>query len=237
MKVIIIGASSGIGKEMALRYAKEGHTVGVTGRRGELLEGLKTAFPQNIFIACFDVTGRDNLHHVKNLINDLEGVDLLIYNAGFGEPSDDLIPETEKSTTETIVTGFVDIITFAFNFFVEQGRGQLAVTSSVAALRGNGFAPSYSAGKAFASTYAEGLNLKAYRLKKNIVTTDIRPGFIKTKMAKGGIRFWAASPAKAASQIMAGIKARKRVVYITRRWWLVAQLFKVLPYRLYKRLG
>lgn len=188
MKIIIIGASSGIGREMALRYAAEGHAVGITGRRAELLREIKAAFPQNIFTASFDVTRGDNPPHIKRLINELGGLDVLIYNAGFGEPSDDLIPEIEKSTTETIVTGFVDVVTFAFNFFAEQRQGQLAVTSSIAALRGNGFAPAYSAGKAFASTYAEGLNLKAHRLKKNIVTTDIRPGFIKTKMAKGGVQ-------------------------------------------------
>lgn len=236
MKIIIVGASSGIGKEMALQYAKAGHSVGITGRRRELLEGLKASFPQNIFTASFDATAADNVHHVKELIERLGGLDLLIYNAGFGEPSDELIPETEISTTNVLVNGFVDIMTFGFIFFVQQGCGHLAVTSSVAALRGNGFAPAYSAGKAFASNYAEGLNIKAHRLKKDIVVTDIRPGFIKTKMAKGPGQFWVASPEKAAKQIISAIKKRKRVVYVTRRWRLVAHVFKHLPYWLYQRL-
>lgn len=237
MKIIIIGASSGIGKLMALQYAKEGHAVGITGRRDYLLQEIKTVFPQNIFTACFNAATGDNSQHVKNLIAQLNGLDLLIYNAGFGEPSERLISEVEKNTTATIVAGFVDIISFAFNYFVEQGHGQLAVTSSVAALRGNGLAPAYSAGKAFASNYAEGLNSKAYRLKKDIVITDVRPGFIKTKMAKGHGQFWVASPEKAAAQIVTAIKARKRVVYITRRWWLAAQVVKLLPYYFLKRLG
>ncbi len=237
MKIIIIGASSGIGKLMALQYAKEGHAVGITGRRNLLLQEIKTAFPQNIFTACFDVSTGDNVRYIKELITQLNGLDLLIYNAGFGEPSEQLIPEIEKSTTQVLVNGFVDIFSFAFNYFVEQGHGQLAVTSSVAALRGSGLAPAYSAGKAFASNYAEGLNSKAYRLKRDIVITDVRPGFIKTKMAKGHGQFWVASPEKAAAQIVSAIKARKRVVYVTRRWWLVAQAVKLLPHWLLRRLG
>ena len=236
MKIILIGATSGIGRLMALRYAEEGHTVGITGRRNDLLEEVKALASGNIFTACFDAAAADNVSRVQSLIEDLGGIDLLIYNAGFGEPSDELIPEIEKDTEQVLVRGFVDIVAFAFNFFIAQGRGRLAVTSSVAALRGNGLAPSYSAGKAFQSIYAEGLNLKAHRLKKDIVVTDVRPGFIKTKMAKGAGQFWVAQPEKAAEQIMAAIAARKRVVYVTRRWWLVAQVFKVLPYWLYKRL-
>lgn len=236
MKIIIIGASSGLGKEMALRYAKAGHAVGITGRRGALLEEIKAAFPQNIFTACFDASAADNLVHVKNLMAALGGLDLLIYNAGGGQLSEDLLPEAEKSTAQVLVTGFVDIVSFAFNYFVEKGSGQLAVTSSVAALRGNGQAPAYGAGKAFQSTYAEGLNLKAYRLKKDIVITDVRPGFMKTKPAKDTKQFWAASTQKAAAQTMAAIAAQKRVAYVTRRWWIAAQLFKALPHWLYKRL-
>ena len=130
----------------------------------------------------------------------------------------------------------IQLIIFYFKS-VRQGYGQIALTSSIAALRGNSWAPSYSASKAFMSNYAEGLNIKASKLKKNIVITDIKPGFINTKMAKGNGRFWVAPPAKAVKQIIKGIEARKRVVYITKRWWLIAQLMKIIPYSIYKRLG
>ncbi|HEX8315942.1 MAG TPA: SDR family NAD(P)-dependent oxidoreductase, partial [Flavisolibacter sp.] len=128
---------------------------------------------------------------------------------------------------------------FAFNFFVEQGQGQgqIALTSSIAALRGNSWAPAYSASKAFMSNYAEGLALKARRQKRDITVTDIKPGFIKTSMAKGHGQFWVASPAKASLQIKRAIDRKKRVVYITRRWWLIAWILKVLPFSLYKRIA
>ena len=236
MKILIIGATSGIGKELALMYAQQGHNVGITGRRQALLMELKNSYP-SIITACFDVTGDRNSAHLEKLIADLGGLDLIIYNSGFGDPSKELITETEIATTKTNVNGFVEIVAYAFTYFVEQGYGQIALTSSIAALRGNSWAPAYSASKAFMSNYAEGLNIKARRLKKDIVVTDIKPGFIKTKMAKGHGQFWVASPEKAARQIIKAISKKKRVAYVTRRWWLVAQILKILPYSIYKRIA
>lgn len=236
-RIIIVGASSGIGRELALLYAAQGNVVGITGRRDNLLEEVKTHFPAQIFTACFDVTGNENEIFFRQLIREMDGLDLFIYNAGFGDPSENLDVATELSTTLTNVKGCVELVGLAFNYFVEQGKGQIAVTSSVAALRGSGWAPAYSASKAFVSNYAEGLNIKAARLKRDIVVTDIRPGFVNTKMAKGHGRFWVAAPQKAAMQIIKAIEKKKRVAYITRRWWLVAKAMSVLPYFLYRRVG
>ena len=236
MKIIIVGATSGIGRDLALLYLQQKHTVAITGRRNALLAELKAEHPL-LLTACFDVCGNENLAHVKRLITEMGGLDLLVYNAGFGDPSAQLVPETEIATTKTNVMGFVEIVSFTFSYFVQQGSGQIAVTSSVAALRGNSWTPAYSASKAFLSNYAEGLNMKAKRLKKNIYVTDIRPGFIKTKMAKGHGQFWVASPAKATNQILQAIHKKKRVAYITKRWWLIAQIMKILPYAIYRRIG
>jgi short-subunit dehydrogenase len=87
------------------------------------------------------------------------------------------------------------------------------------------------------SNYAEGLNIKAERLKKYIVISDIKPGFVDTKLAKGNKRFWTASAEKAARQIVNAIDKKKREAFITKRWWLIAKIMKILPYSLYKRLG
>lgn len=235
-RIIIIGATSGIGREMALLYATQENKIGVTGRRENLLNELKEKFPKQIFTSCFDVTGNNNQQKVKQLVDELGGLDLLIYNSGYGDPSKDLNVEIERKTTRTNVNGFVDIVSYVFNYFVQQGYGQIAITSSVAAVRGNSLAPAYSASKAFMSNYAEGLNIKAKKLKKDIVVTDIRPGFINTKMAKGNRQFWVTPKEKAATQIIKAIERKKRVAYISKRWWLVAQMVKLLPYSLYRRL-
>ena len=236
-KIIIVGSSSGLGKELAVIYAQQNHMVAITGRRHGLLEELKTKYPHNIITSAFDVTESGSQKQIDSLIQKLGGLDLIIYNAGYGDPSLKLIPETEQMTTLTNVNGFVEIVGYAFNYFVQQGNGHIALISSISALRGNSWTPAYSASKAFMSNYAEGLSIKAGKLKKNITITDIKPGFIKTKMAKGNRQFWIAPVHKAALQIIKAIEKKKRIAYITKRWWLVAQVMKWLPYSIYKRMA
>jgi len=236
-KVIIIGASSGIGKEMALLLAQQNNQVAITGRRKELLQEIKTLYPDHIVTAAFDVMGTDNIPQLQSLIQQLQGMDVFIYNAGYGHPTDDLNWETEHITTATNVDGFVEMINYAFAYFVQQGYGQIAVTSSIAALRGNSKTPAYSASKAYMSRYAEGLNVKALQLKKDIVITDIRPGYIATKLARSEKLFWALSPQTAARRIVKAIEQKKRITYLSKRWWLIAQLIRILPYFIYKRLA
>ncbi|MBD0333339.1 MAG: SDR family NAD(P)-dependent oxidoreductase, partial [Chitinophagaceae bacterium] len=211
--------------------------VAISGRRNDLLLQLQNQYPEAIIPFCFDVTGSGNIAHLQSMIKRLGGLDLLIYNAGFSDPSKELNCETEIITTKTNVSGFVEIVSWTFNYFAQQGYGQIAVTSSVAALGGSGWAPAYSASKAFMSNYAEGLNIKAHRMKKDIIVTDIKPGFIDTKPPRGHKRFWVAPAEKAARQIVHAIAKGKRTVYITRRWWLIAQLLKILPYFIYRNFA
>jgi short-subunit dehydrogenase len=236
-KVIIIGATSGIGRGLAKLYAADNYLVGATGRREELLLSLQTEFPQKIITACFDVTSDDSITQLQSLIHKLGGLDLLLYNSGYGEPSETLDWAIDKQTIDINVNGFTAIVNFAFNYFVQQGHGQIAATSSIAAIRGNSWAPAYSASKAFISTYCEGLNMKAYKMKVDIIITDIQPGFIKTKMAKGNGQFWVAPVDKAVAQIFSAIQRKKRKAYITKRWWLIAKLMRLIPYWLYKKIG
>lgn len=235
MKIIIVGASSGLGREIAIRYVQKGHRVAITGRREQLLLRIKRQTSADVSISCFDVAEENCSQKINELIAALGGLDLLVYNAGFGETSKELDRDIEHRTTKTNVTGFVEVVSFAYNYFVQKGSGQIAVTSSVAALRGSGWAPAYSASKAFMSNYAEGLNMKAKRLKKDIIVTDVRPGFLDTKPGSHK-RFWITPADKAVTQIIRAIEKKKRIVYVSRRWWLVAQVIRMLPFRLYRRL-
>mgnify|MGYP006178070791 CR=1 FL=1 len=236
-KVIIIGATSGIGKELALRYLKAGNMVGITGRRKHLLEELQQQFPQQVFTAVFDVTGNENILHLEQLIEQLQGMDLFIYNSGYGEASKELNWEMDKKTTLINVNGFAETTNYAFNYFVKQGYGQIAAISSISAYRGNSWAPAYGASKAYMSNYMEALSIKAYRMKLPIYMTDIQPGFVLTDMAKGNKLFWMAPLAKATTQMVEAIEKKKRRVQITKRWAIVAWLFKWLPYSIYKKLS
>jgi len=236
-KIIIVGATSGIGRKMAELYAQKDCKVGITGRRKELLDEIQKAYPKNIETQCFDVTGNENIPCLESLINKLGGLDLLIYSSGVGEPGKELNSELDKRTVDTNVNGFIEITNWSFNYFIKQGHGQMVVISSIAANRGNSWAPAYSASKSFQSNYFEALAIKAYRMKKDISITCIEPGFVDTQMAKGNKRFWLVPLEKAVRQMIGAIEKKKRKVYVSRRWWIIAKLMRLIPFWIYKRLG
>lgn len=237
-RIIIIGASSGMGKRMAELYAEKGHRIGITATQPKLLEQIQHQFPQQVEYEAFDVREPGNIEHLRSLIDKLGGMDILVISAGTGEPSDELKWEIDKRIVDTNVNGFVEIANWSYNYFVQQGSGQLAAISSVAANRGSSYSPAYSASKAFMSVYLEGLSIKARKQKRNIAITCIEPGFVKTAMAHGGTKmFWIVPVDKAARQIIRGIQKKKRKVYISRRWWLIVKIMRWAPFWLYRRFG
>jgi short-subunit dehydrogenase len=236
-KIIIIGASSGIGKRVAERYAEKGYKVGITGRRIELLKEIQRQFPQKVEYESFDITANENISRMETLVKKLDGVNVIIISAGIGEPSKELSWAIDKKTVDTNVNGFVEIANWAFNFLVKQGHGQLAVISSISANRGGSYAPAYNASKAFQSIYFEGLAIKAKKSNTAVFVTCIEPGFVKSKMAKSEKLFWVVPVDKAAKQIIRAIEKKKRKVYISRRWWLIAKLMRWMPYWIYRKIG
>jgi len=236
-KVIVVGASSGIGREVARLYAKEGNKVAVTGRRAALLEELRREFPEKVITGVFDVRLLDNPRQLDTLVEQMGGMDICLISAGLGTVSNDLNWEIENETFETNVSAFTQVSAWAFNYFVRQGHGQLANISSIASWRGNSHAPAYSARKAYQSVYFEGLRMKAIRMGVPLIITDIQPGFVQTKTTQGNKRFWVASVHKAARQIKAGMDAGRFRFYVTRRWRLVAWLMKWMPGFIFHRIS
>ena len=236
-RIIIVGATSGIGRKMAELYAAAGNIVGITGRRKELLDEIENMFPDKIKTECFDVTGYENIERLKALIQKLGGLDILVYSSGFGDLSKQMDWEIDKPTVDTNVYGFIQITNWAFNYFTRQEYGSMAVISSIAANRGNSWAPAYSASKAFQSNYFEALAIKAKKMKKDIGIICIEPGFVNTNMAKGYKKFWVVPLEKAARQIISGIEKKKQKVYVSKRWWVIARLMRLTPFWLYKKIG
>jgi short-subunit dehydrogenase len=232
MTALIIGGSSGIGRALACQLANNGNHIIITGRRLNKLLEVKELYPNQINIIQHDV--RDYKSSEK-MLNDsialLKTIDLIIYSSGVGEPNYDLDWSKEVPTLETNVLGAVKIYGLAYQLFKKQGFGHLVGISSIAGIRGNRHVPAYFAYKAFQINYLESLWLKGKRSKSNIFVTDVRPGFVDTDMAIGKT-FWMSDTTKAAQQIMKAIEKKKKRVYITKRWYLIALVLKILPSRL-----
>jgi short-subunit dehydrogenase len=236
-KAIIIGASSGIGRELAKILSRNKYVVGVMARRVQLLDELHNELEGTLFIQKIDVADVESaMETLVKFIKEMGGVDLIVISAGTGDINNELNWSLENETIKTNVNGFAALVNVAMHHFMEKGSGHLVGVSSIAALRGGRESPAYNASKAFESNYLEGLQQKVRKSGLPITITDIKPGFVNTAMAKGDGIFWAAEPEKAARQIYHVIKRRKSSAYNTRRWMLVAWLIKLLPGFIYERL-
>jgi short-subunit dehydrogenase len=232
MNVLIFGATSGIGKELAKTYIDKGHQVVITGRRLEKLQEIKKTNESNYLIKQHDVTDYKSTEIVfLEVLKELKTIDIIIYSSGIGKPNYQLDWEVEKETIDTNVLGAVKVFGLAYQLFKKQGFGHLVSISSIAAVRGNRHVPAYFASKAFQKNYLESLWLKAKRSKADIFVTDIIPGFVDTAMAQG-TTFWMASTEKATRQIYRAIQKKKKRAYITKRWRLVAILLRIVPAQL-----
>ena len=236
-KAIIIGASSGIGRELAKVLAKNGYSLGLAGRRIDLLLSLQQEVAASSFTKQIDVSQTSRaMHLLQELIHQMNGVDLVVISSGIGFINTGLEWEKEKATISVNVTGFAAMANVAMEHFMTQGSGHLVGISSIAALRGSEGSPAYSASKAFVSNYLEGLRKKVVKLQLPITVTEIMPGFVNTAMAKGEGLFWVAPAEKAAQQIFKAIRSRKNHACVTKRWRAVAWLLKVLPDFIYLRI-
>jgi len=237
MNAIVIGASSGIGLELARLLAASGYGVGLVARRGDLLEGLARELSTPVWTKTLDLAQTDEaMSGLRELIAEMKDVELFVISAGTGFFNPELEWEPERATIAVNVVGFAAAANVAIEHLKQRGAGHLVGISSLAALRGGPEAPAYGASKAFVSNYLEGLRLMLRRKHLPITVTDVKPGFVATRMAQGERQFWVASPAEAARQILDAIRHRKRHVYVTRRWRLVAWLMKLAPDWLYRRV-
>jgi len=236
-KAIVIGATSGIGKELAKVLADNSYKVGIAGRRAELLDELRKENPNFFITKTFDLADTKLcVAKLEELTTELGGLDLLVISSGIGDLNNNLDFAIEKRTIDTNVLGFTCVANWTFNYFEKQKFGHLVAISSVGGLRGSRQAPSYNATKAFQINYLEALRQKSVFLKMPIHVTDIRPGFVDTEMAKGEGQFWVATVDKAARQIYTAIQRKKKIAYVTKRWKLVATILKRIPRPIYDRM-
>jgi short-subunit dehydrogenase len=235
-KAVVVGATSGIGRAVARVLSERGYVVGVTGRRSHLLGELLAELPATAHSADMDVTRTEESRRgFDTLAERMGGVDLVVLSAGTGHTDEAESWEHTRETIETNALGFAALADAAYRHFETRGHGHLVGITSVAAVRESGAAPAYHASKAFAARYLAGLRHRAAKSGSSIVVSDIRPGFVDTAMAKGEGLFWVASPERAAAQIVDAIEKQRAIVYVTRRWRVIAAVLAALPGWLYRR--
>ncbi len=239
-RVIIIGASSGIGKMLAEHYAAAGCKVAISARREENLKAIKEAYPQNVHYATMDVTDAASSQIFSSLMEQIGGADLVIYCSGAGKHSDNLSPQIEHQTTDVNVKGFLNIVVPAFNYFVSRQEKseytpQIVTISSVASFRGLGASPSYSATKRFQSIYFEALGQLSAIKRVKIDFTAIKPGFIATDFISR--KYFMTMPLPyAVKRIIKAIERRKKNAVIDWRWAIAVALMKLIPTCIWRKL-
>lgn len=237
-RIVIVGATSGIGRGLAERMVARGERVAVLGRREEALCEMAALYPDNIVTCRCDVRQTEQIEPSLEKVREaLGGIDLLVLSAGTGHLNPALDDGLEADTLATNVMGWTRVADWAMRCFLDQGHGHLVALTSIGGLRGSGLAPAYNASKAYQINYLEGLRKKARRSGRPIVVTDICPGFVDTAMAKGDGLFWVMPLERVVSQIDAAILKRKTRLVVTRRWRLVACLLRWLPSVIYDQIG
>ena len=237
MNIVIIGATSGIGKALFEKYASGDNRICIVGRRANLLEELSWKYPSKTISVKADITNLEEIDRAINALHkEMEHIDLAIVCSGTGDINATLDYNVERPTIDTNVIGWTYVIDMFYHIFELQGHGHLVAITSAGGLRGEPMAPAYSASKAYQINYMEALRKKAYKSRRQITVTDICPGLVDTAMAKGEGLFWVMPVEKVANQIITAIRKKKSKAYVTKRWHILAIINKILPYCLYKRM-
>lgn len=236
-KAILIGASSGIGKEVAKLLLADGWHLGIAARRVNKLEEIKALAPDRVEMQAIDVTSDEAPQALGALIEKLGGMNLFFYASGVGSQNMELEPDIELNTVATNCLGFTRMIGAAYRYMTEHGGGNIAAISSIAGTKGLGAAPSYSATKAFQNTYIQSLEQQANMRGLKICFTDLRPGFVATPLLGDDPQYpMLLKPEKVAREMIKAIKHRRHVWVIDWRWRIATALWRRIPRCLWRHL-
>ena len=239
-KVIwITGASSGIGRALALKFANEGWTVAASARRENLLQDLNKE-NQNIYPFPLDVTNIEQCQTVfKNIIKKFNDIEISIFGTGIHDPQSEKKFNLDKirKIMEVNYFGTMNAINSVYDYYNDKKRGQISIISSVAGYRGLPAAGAYCASKSALTSFAESLHFEMKR--KNVRVSLVSPGFIKTPMTDQNdfpmpmIK----SPEFAAEQIYIGlIKKNGFEIHFPKTFTYFLKFLRLLPHAIYFKL-
>ncbi|MBQ8832244.1 MAG: SDR family NAD(P)-dependent oxidoreductase [Paludibacteraceae bacterium] len=235
MNILIIGATSGIGKELLNQYIAQGHSVIACGRRENILNELskQNSSVKEVQLDICDIDSTTPTIH--GLFAQMK-IDIAIVTAGIGDLNPTLDNTIELNTLQTNVTAWTNCVDLLYKAFQKQGFGHLVLITSVGGLRGEPAAPAYSASKAYQMNYAEALKKKAFKNLPSLRITEVRPGLVDTAMAKGDGLFWVMPTNVVVKQILRAINKKQATCIVTKRWRIVHFIMRHLPWGIYKRI-
>ncbi len=237
--IFITGASKGIGRQLAIEYARRGNTLYLSSRNTDRLQELtailNSAGATAYYSQC-NVTSPENVKSsFKDAIDKLHLIDIVILNAGISKTSyfKDFNIEEFKRVIDVNLYGVINCFDIALQYLLKQGFGKIVVISSIADSRGMPGSGSYNASKAAVSTVFE--SARAELAQHNIQLITVRPGFIKTDLTSKN-KFpmpFLMDVEKAAKIIINGIDKSKKVISFPFPMTTLTTLLKILPASVY----
>lgn len=242
-RVIVVGASSGIGAAIAQQLLGEGAKVALLGRRDPLLQEVADGAPSganNAIIRAHDVTDFDSVSPLfDELVGLLGGLDKLIYVSGSMPTIEEheYSPEKDRQMMEVNVLGAMAWMNPAAAHMEAARAGTIIGVSSIAGERGRRGNPAYCTSKAAMTTYLESLRNRLHRYGVRVVTA--KPGFVRTAMTEGmGDLLWIIDAKEAARQILKlGASGRSISRFVPGRWWMVALVIRSIPSWIFRKLN
>lgn len=236
-KIVIMGATSGIGLRAAVILAMAGWKVGVAGRKEDVMRRLRKRFPGNVEWERIDVLDADAPRKLMRLIKKLDGMDIYFHVSGVGFVDRKLDVEEELATVSTNALGFTRMIASVYDYYRKaRRRGHIAAITSVAGTKGIGRLAAYSASKRFGQTYLVALEQLARTENVPVSFTDIRPGWVRTPLLAPDRNYpLTMTMNRAVPLILRAIMKRRRVAVIDWRWNMLAGLWRLVPDALWIR--
>ena len=237
-RIVIVGATSGIGLAVAEKLVQKGERIGVAGRNDDVMRALQRKYPGLVVWSHIDVTSEEAPAHLHDLIRRLGGMDTYFHVAGVGYENDNLHPDRETRTLMTNVVGFARMVDTAFRYFRDEcgGVGCIAAITSVAGTKGIGTLAAYSASKRFQSTYMQALEQLSRMSGLHIRFTDIRPGWVRTPLLDGNRSYpMCMTVDEVVPKVIRAI-GRRRVSVVDWRWNILVGLWRLIPDALWVRM-
>ncbi len=239
-KVIwITGASTGIGKALAIKFSQNGWKVAISARREVLLNEIASE-NKNIFAFPFDVTDKEKCNSTFNLIkNKFDNIDLCVFSTGTWDPKKEKEIDVEQIENVMKINffGTLNCIKSVENYFKTRGYGQISIVSSIAGYRGLPNSTGYGPSKSALNNLAESLyfDFKRHGVRVSLIS----PGFIKTPMTdKNDFKMpFLKSPEFAAEKIYNGlVNSKSFEIDFPKQLTITLKLLKILPIKLYFKI-